>query len=323
MISYLECAKNVLDIEKQAIERVSQNLGSEFIASIDLLLECINNKGKIVVVGVGKSGNIGYKIAATLNSTGATAVVLNSQDALHGDLGLLDQNDVVLAMSYSGETPELINLLPHLKKLEIKIVALTSKPKSTLGKHADYVLDTSVEKEACPLNLAPTSSSTAMLVLGDAIAMVLLEARGFTKEEFARFHPGGTLGKALLTSVTDIMRSGDEIAMINQSGKVLQALKEMSDKKTGACIIMNGEDMAGILTHGDFVRSYTQDHTVGEKNIKEVMTKNPISITEGLLAVEAIAVLREHRIDDLVVLSKDGKPIGIIDSQDLAKHKLI
>ena len=323
MKPYLELAKQVLEIEKEALDRVSQNLGSAFEDAIEVLMKSLQDKGKIVVVGVGKSGNIGNKIAATFNSTGATAVVLSSQDALHGDLGLISEGDVILAMSYSGETPELLNLLPHMKHQGTPIIALTSKPESTLGQNAHLVLDSSVAKEACPLNLAPTSSSTAMLALGDALAMVLLDARGFTKEDFARYHPGGSLGKALLTSVRDIMRGESAVPKVSENASVLDTLREMSEKKAGICLVLENEELRGILTHGDFVRLYTVDHNAGDKPIREVMTQNPVTIEESLLAVEAVNLLREHRIDDLVVVNESGSPVGIIDSQDLAKHKLL
>ena len=205
----LDKARSVIRIEIDGLEAMLGSLDDSFTKAVDILNGSISDSGKIVVVGVGKSGNIGHKIAATLNSTGSTAVVLNSQNALHGDLGLLSDGDAVLALSYSGETSELLDLLPFIKRFEVGIVALSGKPDSTLGQHSDVVLDTSVAREACPLNLAPTASSTSMLVMGDALAMVLLEARGFTEKDFAKFHPGGALGRALLTKVSDIMRSGD------------------------------------------------------------------------------------------------------------------
>ena len=204
----IEKARRVIRIETDSLQRLADRLDAGFSRAVELLKETLDQRGKIVVIGVGKSGNIGHKIAATLNSTGSTAVVLNSQNALHGDLGLLSDGDAVLALSYSGETSELLDLLPFIRRFEVRIISLTGKPTSTLSTFSDVTLDTSVEREACPLNLAPTSSSTAMLVMGDALAMVLLEARGFTEEDFARYHPGGSLGRALLTKVSDIMRHG-------------------------------------------------------------------------------------------------------------------
>jgi len=322
-MNYLEAARKVIEIEKQGLEQVSERLSNSFEQAVKLLHTCLDNKGKIVIIGVGKSGNIGNKIAATFNSTGATAVLLNAQDALHGDLGIISEHDAVIAMSYSGETPEMLNLIPFIKRQEIDIIALTSKPNSRLGKLANLVLDSSVEKEACPLNLAPTSSSTAMLALGDALAMVLLEARGFTKDDFAQYHPGGTIGKVLLTTVKDIMRSGEDIPTVSAGATVLESLQEMSDKKAGICLIVENDQLKGVLTHGDFVRLYTSDYNAGELPITEVMTKKPVTLPEGQLAVEAINILKHNRIDDLVIVNKSGIPVGIIDSQDLARNQLL
>lgn len=322
-MNYLEAARKVIEIEKEALQRVAEQLSESFEQAVKLLHSSLNEGGKIVIIGVGKSGNIGNKITATFNSTGATAVLLNAQDALHGDLGILSKGDVAIAMSYSGETPEMLNLIPYIRKQEVDIIALTSKPQSRLGKLATHVLDSSVGQEACPLNLAPTSSSTAMLALGDALAMVLLEARGFTKDDFAQFHPGGSIGKVLLTTVNDIMRSGEDIPSVSPGATVLESLKAMSDKKAGICLIIGNGKLHGVLTHGDFVRLYTSDHNAGSLDIAEVMTQNPITLTEGQLAAEAINILKQHRIDDLVIVNESGTPIGIIDSQDLARNQLL
>ncbi|MCX6846614.1 MAG: KpsF/GutQ family sugar-phosphate isomerase, partial [Verrucomicrobia bacterium] len=216
-------ARCVIDIEVDGLRRMADRLDGAFPQVVEMLRETLGRRGKIVVVGVGKSGNIGQKIAATFNSTGATAVVLDSQNALHGDLGLLNDGDAVLALSYSGETRELLDLMPFIRRFDVGIVALTGKPDSTLAQLADLALDTSVEREACPLNLAPTSSSTAMLVMGDALAMVLLEARGFSEDDFARFHPGGSLGRALLTRVSDIMRCDAQLPVVGENANVFAA----------------------------------------------------------------------------------------------------
>ncbi len=322
-LDYVEAARKVLQIERDAIDQVSAQLSQSFNDAIQLFLQSLESGGKIVIVGVGKSGNIGIKIAATLNSTGATAVLLNSQDALHGDLGIISPNDAVLAMSYSGETPELLTLLPYIQLQQVPIIALTKNPHSTLAQHARHTIDASVEQEACPLNLAPTSSSTAMLALGDALAMVLLQARGFTKEDFAKYHPGGSLGRALLTTVNDIMRVGDAIPTVAPNATVLDSLTAMSAKKAGICLIIEDEQLRGIFTHGDFVRLYTRNPNAGTQGIAQVMTTEPVTMIEGRLAVEAVNILREYSIDDLVVLSESGTPVGIVDSQDLAKHKLV
>ena len=256
-MDYLARARSVIEIETDGLRQISERLDDSFTAAVKILQHTVEHRGKIVVVGVGKSGNIGHKIAATFNSTGATAVVLDSQNALHGDLGLLSDGDAVLALSYSGETRELMDLLPFIKRFDVKLIALTGNAVSTLSRFSEVSLDTSVEREACPLNLAPTSSSTAMLVMGDALAMVLLESRGFTEADFARFHPGGSLGRALLTRVSDIMRSDAELPTVNEDADVFAALDSMNRARAGACLILNPDgSLAGIFTHGDFARCF-------------------------------------------------------------------
>ena len=320
----VEAARRVIEIEARALEQMAARLGDSFAQAIAALKSVLDARGKIVVVGIGKSGNIGHKIAATLNSTGATAVVLNSQNALHGDLGIISDGDAVIALSYSGETPELLDLLPHIKRFDVALIAMTGRADSTLSKHADMVLDTSVEREACPLNLAPTSSSTAMLVMGDALAMVLLDARGFTEENFARFHPGGALGRALLTKVADIMRTGESLAIIPDTGSVRDALVAMTEARCGACVVTDAAGkLAGIFTHGDFARSYQQDPMIGEKPVAELMTRSPISVEAEALAAEAVRTIGSHRVDDVVVLDSEGRPVGLIDTQDLARLKIV
>src|SRR6478735_6402217 len=256
-MNYLARARTVIEIEIDGLRRMADRLDGSLIDAVTILHQTLEQRGKIVVVGVGKSGNIGHKIAATLNSTGATAVVMDSQNALHGDLGLLSDGDAVLALSYSGETRELLDLLPFIKRFEVKIIALTGKAGSSLSRFSEVPLDTSVEREACPLNLAPTSSSTAMLVMGDALAMVLLESRGFTEEDFARFHPGGSLGRALLTRVSDIMRSDVALPTVDENANVFASLDAMNHARAGACLILTPDGhLAGIFTHGDFARSF-------------------------------------------------------------------
>lgn len=316
----IDLAKKVIEIETQSLSLMSQRLNEDFFHAVNVVKEALDTRGKIVVVGVGKSGNIGHKIAATLNSTGATSVVLNSQNALHGDLGILNDGDVVIALSYSGETPELIQLLPHIKRFQVKIIAITGKRDSTLHKNADIMLDTSVEREACPLNLAPTSSSTNMLVMGDALAMVLLESRGFTESDFARFHPGGSLGKSLLTKVKDIMRSGDALATVGENATVSDALVAMNHARAGACVIVDATGfLAGVFTHGDFVRAFTKNPNIADKLVTDFATKKPITIAADALAVSAINAIGSHRIDDVVVLDENHKPVGLVDTQDLAR----
>ncbi len=323
-MDHVSRGRRVIEIEADSLRALGERLGGPFDEAVAVLKEVLDARGKIVVVGIGKSGNIGHKIAATLNSTGSTAVVLNSQNALHGDLGIVSDGDAVIALSYSGETAELLDLLPHIKRFEVRLIALTGRPDSTLSRHSDITLDTSVEREACPLNLAPTSSSTAMLVMGDALAMVLLEARGFTEEEFARFHPGGALGRALLLKVSDIMRAGDALASVPEGATVRDALVAMSESRAGACVVVAADgSLAGIFTHGDFARSYQQDASVGDKPVAGLMTRDPISVSADALAAEAVKTIGSHRIDDVVVLDADGRPVGLIDTQDLARLKIV
>jgi len=317
-------ARQVIEIETSALQGMAARLDGGFTRAVEILKDTLDRRGKIVVAGIGKSGNIGHKIAATLNSTGATAVVLNSQNALHGDLGILSDGDAVLMLSYSGETAELLDLLPHVKRFDVQVIALTGKPNSTLAEHSEVTLDTSVDREACPLNLAPTSSSTAMLVMGDALAMVLLEARGFTEKQFARFHPGGALGRALLTKVSDIMRAGDQLAQVVEGATVREALVAMSKARSGACVVTAADGkLGGIFTHGDFARCYQSDPHVGDRAVAEFMTRKPISVSADSLAVEAVQTIGSHRVDDVVVLDDAGRAVGLVDTQDLARLKIV
>ncbi len=314
----------MIDIEVDGLRRMADRLDGAFPQAVEMLRETLGRRGKIVVVGVGKSGNIGQKITATFNSTGATAVVLDSQNALHGDLGLLNDGDAVLALSYSGETRELLDLMPFIRRFDVGMVALTGKPDSTLAQLADLTLDTSVEREACPLNLAPTSSSTAMLVMGDALAMVLLETRGFSEDDFARFHPGGSLGRALLTRVSDIMRCDAQLPVVSENADVFAALDAMKRARAGACLILDSRgSLAGIFTHGDFARCFRADPLLGDKPVAGLMTKKPVTVKAEALAVEVLRTLGENRIDDIVVLDDAGKPVGLIDTQDLARLKIV
>jgi arabinose-5-phosphate isomerase len=299
-------------------------VGAGFAEAIGLLLACFRVRGKLIVCGVGKSGNIGRKLAATLNSTGATTVCLNVGDALHGDLGVIDPGDLAILLSYSGETSELVDLLPHLKRLSLPIIAITGGLESTLAKQADCVLDVQVSQEACPLNLAPTSSTTSMLVLCDALAMVLLEARGFQAEDFAKLHPGGSLGRALLTRVADVMRSGDQLALISPESTVSTALQAMTKARSGAAVVVQPDgSLAGVFTHGDFVRAFQIDHAISELPVSQFMTHQPISIRGNKLAAEVLATLEKARIDDLVVLDEKGHPVGMVDTQDLTRMRLL
>lgn len=324
MDSYVSLARRVIAIEMEEIGRLSERMDDRFTAAVTALLACLETRHKIVVCGVGKSGSIGRKLVATLNSTGATSVNLNAQDALHGDLGVLDEGDVVILLSYSGETRELVDLLPHLRRQNVKLIGVTGGVDSVLGRNSDIVLDVSVQREACPLGLAPTSSTTAMLVLCDALAMVLLNARGFREDDFARYHPGGSLGRALLTRVTDVMRKDEKLALVTPETLVSEVLKVMTRVRAGAAIVKAPDGtLAGVFTHGDFVRTWQQDPLVGQHPVSDYMTRKPITITEDKLATEVLALLENHRVDDLVVLDAEGKPVGLVDTQDLTRMKLV
>lgn len=324
VMDFEERAREVIGMESESLRQMASRIGYGFGEAVKLLRASLEDRGKVVIVGVGKSGNVGQKIAATLNSTGATAVVLNAQDALHGDLGLLSDGDVVLALSYSGETQELLGLVPFFRSFNVKVIALCGKVGSSLAAAADVMLDTSVTREACPLNLAPTSSSTAMMVMGDALAMVLLEARGFTERDFARYHPGGSLGRVLLLKVGDVMRRDQAMPTVLVTARVIDAVAEMNQSRAGACLILdeNGK-LAGIFTHGDFARGYEKDAALGTRPVAALMTRNPIALTEDSLAVEAVKQVGEKRIDDIVVIDSEGRPVGLIDAQDLARFKLV
>ncbi len=325
-MDYLDKARRVIALEVAELNRLHDRLdGPMFARAVDLLLRTLENRGKIVVVGVGKSGHIGEKIAATLTSTGSPTVVLNSQNALHGDLGVVADGDAVLALSASGETDELVNLLPALLCFDVSLVAFTGRTDSTLALASHACLDVSVTQEACPLNLAPTSSTTVMLALGDALAMVLLEARGFDKEDFAKFHPGGRLGRSLLLRVHQIMRPRAEMAVATPESTIGAVLSEIARHRAGAAAIVDAAGrLAGIFTHGDFARQF-QLHPDGlaARPVGEYMTRHPVSISGERLAVEILQLLERKRIDDLVVVDDAGRPIGLVDTQDLTRLKLL
>jgi arabinose-5-phosphate isomerase len=291
---------------------------------VETIRASVEAKGKVVVIGVGKSGHIGEKIAATLTSTGSPAVVLDSVNAVHGDLGMVADGDVVLALSSSGETEELLRIIPALARFKVRIIALCGDPQSTLAQNCDVFLDVNIEQEACPLNLAPTSSTTVMLALGDALAMVLLEARGFQKEDFARFHPGGMIGRSLLMRVDQIMRRREALALVRPDTTVQVALKTMTDVRAGAAVVADGDGkLLGIFTHGDFVRHFQIDSRVGERLVADLMTLNPVTVQRDRPAIEVLNLLDRHKIDDLVVVDENQVPVGIVDSQDLTKLKLL
>jgi arabinose-5-phosphate isomerase len=323
-MSYVKLAKSVFDIEIDGLRQTRARLDASFSVAVDLIVEALRDKGKLIVTGVGKSGNIGQKVAATLTSTGAPSVVLDTANALHGDLGLIADGDVVLALSYSGETEELLRILPAMKRLDVKIIAVTAHPKSRIARHSDVILNVHVRKEACPFNLAPTSSTTAMLAMGDALAMCVLEARGFKKSDYARLHPAGAIGSTMLVQIKDIMRTGDRNAVIADYRTVKDALLAMTKAKSGTISVVdkNGR-VAGVFTDGDFRRQIARDPQVLQATVRTVMTPKPITIRQDALAMEALKIFEQRQIDDLIVVDEKKCPVGIVDSQDLPKFKIM
>ncbi len=324
MKSHLARAREVFDLELAGLKAVRAQLDHAFARAVETLCETLHGRGKIVVVGIGKSGNVGQKIAATLTSTGATAVVLSPVDALHGDLGVLNEGDAVLALSYSGESEELLNLLPALRRFSVRVIAFTGHPKSTLARHSDVVLGVRVPREACPFNLAPTTSTTAMLVMGDALAMAVLQARGFKRHDFARRHPAGAIGRALLLRVKDIMRTGLRNPVVPQTLPVKEALLVMTRAKAGSVSVVNARGrLCGVFTDGDLRRHMANDEQVLARPLATVMTRRPVCLREDAPAARALAVFNERNIDDLIVVNARREPVGLVDSQDLPKLKLM
>jgi arabinose-5-phosphate isomerase len=314
---FLELARRVLDIEADAVRALKGRLGAAFLEAHRLML---TTKGRVVVTGMGKSGHVGNKIASTLASTGTPAFFMHPAEASHGDLGMITADDVVIAISYSGESDEIGRILPLIKRRGAKVIAITGRPGSTLAREADVHLDAAVEKEACPLNLAPTASTTASLALGDALAVALLEARGFASEDFAQHHPGGALGRRLLVHVADIMRKGEQLPRNAPGDLVLpKALDEMSKKGIGmTCVVDPDDRLLGIFTDGDLRRTLEKRDGVKGLTVGEVMTKNPRSIGPDKLAAEAAQVLEKQSLGGrLVVLSPEGRLIGALTFHDL------
>lgn len=323
-VSHLSKARQVFDIELAALKAVRAQLDQSFDTAVTLISEALSRRGKIVIVGIGKSGNVGAKIAATLTSTGTTSVVLNSVDALHGDLGIINDGDIVLALSYSGESDELLNLLPAIKRFSVKIISLTGGLKSALARHSDLILNVHVPKEACPFALAPTSSTTAMLVMGDALAMAVMQARGFKQSDFAKYHPSGAIGRAMLLRVGEIMRTGERNAVAQENLLVKEALLVMTHAKSGSLAVVNARGkLTGVFTDGDFRRKMSSDEQLLSRSLKSVMTPNPICVRDTALAVEALKIFNERNIDDLIVVNAKKEPVGLIDSQDLPKLKIM
>jgi len=320
-MSLLKRAKQVLDIEAKAILDLKKQINQNFRNAVHLILR---SKGRIVVTGMGKAGIIGQKLSATLSSTGTPSLFLHSAEAIHGDLGRVIKDDVVIILSNSGETPEIKELLPILKKIGAKIIAITGNIKSILSRYSDVVLNTSVKKEACPLGLAPTASTTAMLAMSDALAVCLLELKGFQEKDFALFHPGGSLGKRLLLKVEDIMRKGESNPVVSENKKISEVLFKITKARAGSAQVVNKNGrLSGIFTDGDLRRHLEVDPNLSKRKVKEVMTKNPKAVGPQMLAAEAMRILKDKRIDELPVVDKKGRPIGLLDVQDLLKAGLV
>jgi len=321
---HLARAREVFDVEMAALKNVRAQLDEAFDQAVELIVASLRQRGKIVIVGIGKSGNIGQKIAATLTSTGSTSVVLNSVDALHGDLGLVNDGDVVLALSYSGESEEVLKLVPALTRFSVKIIAFTGSPKSALARYSDLVLNVKVPKEACPFNLAPTASTTAMLVMGDALAMAVLQARGFKRQDFARHHPSGAIGRAMLLQVREIMRTDARNAVAAETLPVKEALLVMTRAKSGSVSVVSARGkLVGVFTDGDLRRHMAHDDNALAQPLSRVMTRHPVCIRDDALAAEALKIFNERNIDDLIVVNARHEPVGLVDSQDLPKLKLM
>jgi len=314
-------AKEVLDIEADAIKALKARLGKGFRKAVEIVLK---TKGRVVVSGMGKTGIIAQKFSATLASTGTPSLFLHTAEAIHGDLGKVTSDDAVIVISNSGSTEEMRQLLPLLKKIGSKIIAMTGNPKSILAKYSDVVLDVSVEKEACPLGLAPTASTTATLAMADALAVCLLECKGFKEKDFAFFHPGGTLGRRLLLKVEDIMRRGLSNPIVGEERKVSEVLLKITQARAGsATVVDKGGKLKGIFTDGDLRRHLETCVDLPRRKVKEVMTKNPTVVNKEMLAVEALRILREKKIDELPVVDKNKRPVGLLDVQDLLKAGLV
>lgn len=316
----IEQAKRVLKIEAEAILDLIPRLDQRFVEAVRLLYEC---KGRVALTGMGKSGFIANKIAATMASTGTPAFFLHPAEGIHGDLGMLVKGDVVIAISNSGETQEIINLMPTIKRLGLRVISMLGSLDSTLAKMSEVALDVSVDEEACPLGLAPTASTTAALAMGDALAVVLLEARGFKKEDFALFHPGGALGRRLLIRVKDLMRQGPEVPKVNEDALMRDAIIEITSKKLGVTSVINRrEELVGILTDGDLRRALEQGGDILPHRLTQYMTQNPKVIDEEELAAKALQLMESYAITSLLIVDEDMHVKGIIHMHDILRAKV-
>jgi arabinose-5-phosphate isomerase len=317
----LELGLAVIQVEAQAIAALAEQINDDFVLACKLMFNC---KGRVVVTGMGKSGHIAGKIAATLASTGTPAFFVHSGEASHGDLGMITRHDVVLALSNSGETEEVLTILPIIKRLGVPLIAMTGNPNSTLAKFATTHINVAVEQEACPLGLAPTSSTTAALVMGDALAVSLLEARGFTRDDFALSHPGGSLGRRLLLMVADIMHADDKVPSVPESALISHALLEMTEKKLGMTAIVDADNrVTGIFTDGDLRRMLGRNLDVHKTSITEVMTPNCAVISADILAAEAMQIMEQKKINALIVVDQQHRAIGALNMHDLIRAGIV
>jgi arabinose-5-phosphate isomerase len=318
-------ARACIRIEREALQETSTHLGDEFVATARAVHLASGAGRKLIFTGVGKNAPIAQKIAATFNSTGVSSYFLDATQALHGDLGLVDEGDLAFLLSNSGQSEEIVRLVPVLRRFGVRIVAFTSNPGSDLARNADLKLFFRVPREACPLKLAPTASTTAALSLGDALAMVLLETRGLTRDDFARYHPAGNLGRVLLLRVKDIMRTGDRLPTAVDTVSTQDAILAMTKAKSGSIALVARKTgaLTGILTDGDFRRSALTGPDFLQKPVATFMTRNPKVISENALGVDALRLFEAHKIDDLIVINARGKPVGLIDGQDLPKFKIV
>ena len=316
----LASARRTLAVEAEAIAALAERLGAGFTQAAQLLLDC---RGRVAVSGIGKSGHIARKIAATLSSTGTPAFFMHAAEAVHGDLGMITADDVVIAISYSGTTAELLTIVPQVKRMGARLISITGRPGSELALLADIHLDASVAKEACPMNLAPTASSTAALALGDALAVACLEARGFGEEDFARSHPGGALGRRLLTHVRDVMRTGSAIPTVPVNASITDALTEISLKGMGMTVVLDDDDIVGIFTDGDLRRLLEREGDIRGLTVEAGMSRKPFSIGPDALAVEAAALMDENRKNLLLVRDTSGALIGALHMHDLLAAKVL
>jgi len=317
----LDLAREVLSIEAAALQALTQRIDDTFLCALDIILSC---EGRVIVSGMGKSGHIARKIAATFSSTGTPAYFVHPAEAAHGDLGMITGKDVVIALSYSGESQELLAIVPIIKRQGAKLISLTGKPQSSLAREADVHLNGAVDKEACPLGLAPTTSTTAALALGDALAVALLDAKGFGEEDFARSHPGGALGRRLLTHVRDIMRAGDRVPAVGADASLAAAVLEISRKGLGmTAVVDEARRVLGIYTDGDLRRTLEKNLDFKSTSIRDVMSKHPRTIGPDALAVAAVQLMEQHNISQMLVVDADQKLVGAFNIGDLLHAKVI